>query len=129
MGILFAYFIMIPIIWYFFLQFEFVLNNNFMNMHLEAKITDYLFLIFNLITYISIFCQIPFYLFILFYFNLIKINWLITNRKFIFFIILLIATYVTPADIFSQCVLCVCACLIFENTLFFLVLFVNYKKS
>jgi len=95
------YFFLIPSIWNFFLNFEILSNMDLFNLYFEGKINDYFLLILKLIININLCLNIPFILIFLNYFNIISINLLIKQRKFNFFILLVILTIFSPPDIFS----------------------------
>lgn len=97
LGLLFAYYIIIPLTWHFFFTFEF--NSNLLSIRLEAKINQYLY---NIVFYIYIFIilfQLIYLIFIFLYLNIIQLNTIINNRFFIFLINVSITSLITPPDL------------------------------
>ena len=50
--------------------------------------------------------------------DLISLKMLLLHRKYVFFVLLLISTIISPPDIISQCILTVFLFMLFELTLF-----------
>ena len=96
--------IIIPNIWCFFAQMPF--SNKFLfQIYFEPKLDTYFWFVFTSFIYIYLFL---FYFFILFFFilnNILKIQTVIHLRKFFYFQFILIATFISPPDIFSQLII------------------------
>ena len=113
----------LPHIWSFFLSF----NKDSLyavTIFFESKITEYIRLYKNFYYIVILISQ----LFVLFFFSIEyvknKIKFVLKTRKLLYFIFLLIATIITPPDIFSQLVVILVLVFIFE----FLVLVIIIKN-
>ena len=74
---------------------------------LEAKIKEYIDLLFRFTCMIVLAFQIPCFVGAALITSLIKIETVITKRRYIFFIVWLIAAFITPPDIISQIVMAI----------------------
>lgn len=122
------YFVFIPKIWAFFLDFEILSNVKLFNLYFEGKINDYLSLIFTLLFNINLCLNFPFILIFLNYKNIITLNIIKKKRKYLYFMLLIIASVLTPPDFISLFLLIILLYLLFEITYFILFLINNYKK-
>ena len=130
------YMFLIPYIWNIFSYLNYISSSYLVQrggvkytisfMFFEAKLVDYLSVFFD----IYILCCF-FYIFFLIsgltlkYFFDIKIIELKKNRKFIYFLIIFLATVITPPDIFSQLFFSLFMIIIFET--FIIALFIINK--
>ena len=122
------YFIFIPKIWTFFLNFEILSNIKLFNLYFEGKINEYLSLIFTLLFNINLCLNFPFILIFLNYKNIITLITIKKKRKYLYFILLIMASVLTPPDFFSLILLIILLYILFEITYFILFLISNYKK-
>jgi len=96
-AILFAYYIIIPLTWNFFFNFEF--DSDLLSIRLEAKINQYLYnSIYYILIFIFLFISIYFFFYCI-YLNFIKLDTIIYNRLFIFGFNSLIASLISPPDL------------------------------
>lgn len=104
----------LPYCWNFFLSFQSTVVNQAIKVHFEAKITEYVyFYIFLHSIYIGI-SQVFLILFLLLDNRIDKINFVKNTRKFLYFMFFLVATLITPPDIFSQIIVGCSFILIYE---------------
>jgi len=123
---LLIYFFFIPIIWKFFLNFEILSNIELFNLYFEGKINDYLSLIFRLLININLCLSLPFILILLNYNNIISLSFIKNQRKYIYFILLIFCTLISPPDILSLSLLLLLLYFFYEITLFSLFIIKNY---
>jgi sec-independent protein translocase protein TatC len=115
----------LPFSWQFFLSFQNSINHPTLNFYFEAKINEY----FNFYTTIYYICSVNFQIFVLLFVFLdyIKGNLLLikTFRKLIYFAFFLIATVITPPDIFSQLFIGLSTIIIYETIIISTILKIN----
>lgn len=120
---------LLPLSWKFFLSFQTSVNHSVLTFHLEAKIIEYLDLYINL--YYA--CCLNFQLFVLLiiFLNYIKesLDLVKALRKFFYFGFFLIATFLTPPDVFSQLVVGMSTILVFEVTIIIVILKIYVSKA
>lgn len=118
----------LPFSWQFFLSFQTSINQSVLSFYLEAKINEYI----NL--YISLYyiCSLNFQLFILFFVFLDHIKKNLASvkifRKFFYFSFFLIATFLTPPDVFSQICFGLSSIIVYEATIITIILKTNMLK-
>ena len=122
------YFYIIPFIWFFFINFELSLSNFLFGVYYEARITDYIGLIFSIFfIFISLFI-LPILMVFLLYFNILKISFFIRYRKYFFILFFIFGGVFSPPDIISQVILGLFIIFFYEVILFFNLFFYNYIK-
>ncbi len=97
LGLLFAYFVLLPMVWKFFLLFY---NNN--EVQLLPKVSEYISFILSIILSTAIAFELPISLTILAYFNILKAHHIIKFGKYAIVSAFIIAAILTPPDPFSQ---------------------------
>ena len=114
-------FLIIPLFWDFFLSFQNTKNDYVINLHFEAKLMEYLHFYFNLyylfMSYLNIFIA----MFFLFYNVIDNLKLLKKIRKIVYFILILVSTFLSPPDVISQFMLSCFTIFIYE-LLFFILL-------
>lgn len=119
---------LLPFSWQFFLSFQTSATQPVLNFYLEAKINEYINFYINLY-YI---CCLNFQLFILFFIFLDHIKENLTSlkifRKFFYFSFFLIATLLTPPDVFSQVFIGLSSVIVYELTIISIILRVNMLR-
>ncbi len=108
---IFVYFLVIPTAWTFFLNFESIGN---INILFEAKISEYLHTIINLMTAFGIAFELPVILIILFLLKIVTLQGMIRKRRIAIVINFILAGILTPPDILSQFMLAIPMCLLYE---------------
>jgi sec-independent protein translocase protein TatC len=121
------YYYLIPHVWSFFILFQ---NNanNWINILLEPKIDEYYNFIIIWFNVLLILFQIPTLLFLFFYLKIINIKNLILFRKIIYFLFLVISTFISPPDIISQLVLWIFMIFFYEFSIILFLFYENYIK-
>ena len=119
---------LLPFSWQFFLSFQTSTTQSVLSFYLEAKINEYINFYINLY-YI---CGLNFQLFILFFIFLDHIKENLASlkifRKFFYFSFFLIATFLTPPDVFSQVFVGFSSVLVYELTIISIILKTNMLR-
>ena len=120
LGSIFAYYIIMPWAWHFFIGFE----NNVMHslsgsmpIILETKIDHYISLSIQFILAFAISFQIPLLLLIFLDLQVITLTALGTYRKYIVLMIFIFSAIVTPPDIYTQICLAIPMILLYESSI------------
>lgn len=101
-GAAFAYYLIIPPAWRFFLHFETPRLEGALPIQLEARISEYLAIVMQLILAFGISFLLPIALILLGRVGLIKARMLVKSRRYAFLLILIVAAIMTPPDILSM---------------------------
>lgn len=99
-GVSFVYLFFLPKLYEFLLNFQ--ISTHLLHIELQARIQSYAKLACKIFMFFTFFFQLPLIFLFLVKHNYIKLNFLFTNRKKIFFIVLIICSVVSPPDVFSQ---------------------------
>lgn len=102
LGACFAYFIIIPAAWTFFVQFETQAPQTFLPIQLEARIGEYLSLVMHLLLAFGLSFQLPVCLVLLARVGLVKASFLRDRRRYAFILILGASAFLTPPDVLSM---------------------------
>jgi sec-independent protein translocase protein TatC len=113
-----VYYVIFPLAWKFFVSFETLGGQGDLPIMLEAKVSEYLSLVINLILAFGIAFQMPILLTLLARVGLITSDMLVKNRRYSIVIILLVAAFLTPPDIMSQIGLALPMMLLYEISIF-----------
>jgi len=100
-GAAMAYYVVCPMAWEFFLSFETPASSHMMPIQLEARVSEYLSLMIQLIFAFGICFQLPIVVLILARLGLVSAVTLQTKRKYAFLFITIGAAIFTPPDIIS----------------------------
>ncbi len=115
LGALFAYFIVIPLAWIFFLSFE---NSSLpIPLVLEPRMSDYFSLTFSFLVSFGLSFQFPLILIALAHLGIISSRGLALNRKYAIILIFIVAALLTPPDVLSQILLAIPLMILFEGTI------------
>lgn len=120
MGVIFAYFILIPVIWEFFLNFENYGSSSLFSIQLESKFNEYMKLTMYLLFSAGISFLFPVFLLILAKLKIINSGMLRNNRKYYFIGILIFGAVFTPPDIISQLGIAIPLIVFFELSILFI---------
>jgi sec-independent protein translocase protein TatC len=126
-GCLATYFLILPVAWKFFLGFEATGSHDIVNIHLEAKISEYLDLSARLFFVVGLLFQYPIVLLILIHLKVLTKEWMVSKRKFFCLMSFVVAALFSPPDIFSQVMIAIPLLFFYETAIFFLVLKQSYK--
>jgi sec-independent protein translocase protein TatC len=102
LGASFAYYIIIPNAWAFFLSFEAPGATGQLPIQLEAKVGEYLSLVMQLLLAFGFSFQLPIALVLFVKAGLISLQTLQKNRKYAFLILMIAAAFLTPPDVVSM---------------------------
>lgn len=116
-GGIFVYYFIFPMAWKFFLGFE-NLHSDILPMRLEAKVSEYLNIVINLIIAFGLAFQLPILLILLAKIGLIDEKILKDKRKFAIVIIFIVAAVLTPPDAISQIGLAIVMIMLYELSIF-----------
>ena len=126
-GVLFAYFILVPVIWNFFISFQVMQTENYFSIELESRFGEYMKLIMYLLFSCGISFLFPIFLIILSKLKIINVEILRKQRKFFIIGILIFSAVFTPPDIISQIGIALPLLIFFEIAIL-LIEFLNKKK-
>lgn len=118
-GATLVYKLVIPAAWKFFLSFERLDSKSSLPIILEARISEYLDLILDLIIGFGLAFQLPIALIILITAGVIETKHLISFRKYAIVMIFILAAILTPPDVFSQITLALPLLLLYEISIVF----------
>lgn len=113
-----VYYVIFPLAWSFFVSFESAGTTGPLPIQLEARVSEYLSLVINLIIAFGIAFQMPVLLTLLAKVGFISSAWLAAKRKYALVIILIMAAFLTPPDIISQIGLALPMMLLYECSIF-----------
>lgn len=113
-GAAFVYYLIFPAAWKFFLGFESAGLNGGLPIQLEAKVSDYLSLAMHLMVAFGLSFQLPVVLVLLVRSGMVELETLRKGRRYAIVLIVIVAAFITPPDIFSQIALSVPLYLLYE---------------
>jgi len=116
-GIVFAYFIVIPIILKFFLSFQNPNQILSIRLNIEPKISEYISLFKSMLLSFGLAFQLPILLIILVKIGFISIKELRQMRKYAIVFAFMIGAILTPPDVFSQIILAIPLVLLYESSI------------
>jgi sec-independent protein translocase protein TatC len=114
MGLLLAYFGVIPLAWHFFLSFQ---TQEGLPIQIDPKMDDYFGLILQILLAFGLAFLLPLILAIFIYRNVVSLESLKHYRRHVFVGILMVAAVLTPPDVISQLALALPLWALFEGTL------------
>jgi len=118
-GAAFAYYVIFPAAWKFFLSFESPGGEGGLPIQLETKVSDYLSIVMHLMMAFGLSFQLPVVLVLLVKAGMLTIEQLKRGRRYAVVIIVTVAAFITPPDIFSQIALSVPLYLLYEMSILF----------
>ena len=113
-GAAFVYYLIFPAAWRFFLGFESAGLNGGLPIQLEAKVSDYLSLAMHLMMAFGLSFQLPVVLILLVRSGMVALDTLKRGRRYAIVLIVTVAAFITPPDIFSQIALSVPLYILYE---------------
>lgn len=119
----FVYFMILPNVINFFMQFEY---SKLFELTLEAKIFDYLNLVLNCFFWVSFVLQLPIILFLLVYFNIIKLNSFVNKRKEFIVSCFILGALFSPPDIVTQLFIALPLLILSEIAILFFIVIDEY---
>lgn len=118
-GAAFVYYLVFPAAWRFFLGFESAGSAGGLPIQLEAKVSDYLSLSMHLMVAFGLSFQLPVVLVLLVRSGMIGVDTLKSGRRYAIVLIVAVAAFITPPDIFSQIALSVPLYMLYEMSILF----------
>ena len=126
-GGFFVFYYVMPKAWQFFLSFENI--NSDIPIVLEAKVSEYLSLIIQLILAFGLAFQLPVIILILYLFKIVSVESLKKKRRLSIVINFIIAGILTPPDVISQLALAIPLLLLYEISILMCKLVENRKTN
>lgn len=123
------YNIMLPIAYDFFQGFQLIGLEKAYNIELQAKIHDYFVLSSKLIFAFSFCFQLPIVILVSYYISPKTYIWIKQKRRLFYISCLIVATLITPPDVFSQLIVVLPLIIFFELSLFNIKLLTQYNKE
>jgi sec-independent protein translocase protein TatC len=111
-GAIFMFYLVIPKAWSFFISFE--IRDTSVPLILEAKISEYISLVMQLVIAFGLAFEIPVVILILTAIGIFSSNLLINNKRYAIVLIFIFAGIVTPPDVLSQIALAIPMILLYE---------------
>lgn len=102
LGFIFCYYYIMPLAWKFLLSFQSVASDTNMTIDLEARLGSYIALSLGMMMAFGVAFQLPILLSILLRLNIIKVQNLVTFRRYYIVSIFIVAAMITPPDVVSQ---------------------------
>ena len=124
LGILFAYFFLIPMIWSFFISYESFVDGS-LPIQLESRYSEYMKLTMFLLFASGMSFEFPILLIILTKFGIVDVKFLRKNRKYFFLGILVFSALFTPPDIISQLGIAIPLIIFYEVSIAFIFFFMR----
>jgi len=117
-GASFVYYLIFPAAWKFFLGFESAGGVGSLPIQLEAKVSDYLDIVMHLMIAFGLSFQLPVVLVLLVRSGIMELETLKKGRRYAIVLIVTVAAFLTPPDIFSQIALSVPLYFLYELSIF-----------
>lgn len=117
-GCTFAYFVVLPLSYVFFLDYQTV--DTLLPIQLEAKVSEYISLTLHLLTAFGLAFEMPLVLLLLGKAGIITSQTLIGYRRVMIVVIFIMAAVLTPPDVISQVALAIPLLLLYELSIFLL---------
>ncbi len=117
-GSVFAYFIVLPLSYVFFLDYQTV--HTLLPIQLEAKISEYISLTLHILTAFGLAFEMPLVLLLLGKAGVLTSQTLMAQRRVMVVVIFVIAAVLTPPDVISQVALAVPLLLLYELSVYLL---------
>ncbi|WP_395343892.1 twin-arginine translocase subunit TatC [Ningiella sp. W23] len=119
-GAALAFFVVMPLAWDFFISFESFQGETAIDVQLEAKVSEYLSLVIQLILAFGLCFELPILLFVLCKSGVTTVERLAYYRRHAIVGVFLIAALITPPDLISQIALGLPVILLYELSLLFI---------
>jgi len=113
-GAAFAYYFIFPAAWKFFLGFESAGGVGGLPIQLETRVSDYLSIVMHLMMAFGLSFQLPVVLLLLVSTGAMTVENLKRGRRYAIVLIVTVAAFITPPDLFSQIALSVPLYLLYE---------------
>lgn len=112
LGGLFVFYLVMPNAWLFFLSFE--NQNSLLPIILEARVSEYLSIVMQLVTAFGLAFELPIIMLVLSVLGLVSAKSLKSKRRFAIIVIFIVAAILTPPDVLSQIALAIPLIVLYE---------------
>jgi sec-independent protein translocase protein TatC len=119
-GAALAFYVVMPLAWDFFISFESVSGETAIEVQLEAKISEYLSLVIQLILAFGLCFELPILLYLLCKSGVTSVSSLEKYRRHAIVGVFLVAAFITPPDLISQLALGLPIIILYECSIFFI---------
>lgn len=128
-GAAFAYYVIVPNAWAFFISFETPAAITALPIQLEAKIEDYISLMIQFVLAFGLSFQLPLALVLMGRVGILTHHSLCHFRKYAFILILIVSAFLTPPDVLSMIGLAIPLYFLYEGSVFLVGLFERRKNK
>ena len=128
LGVIFAYYFLIPIIWKFFLSYENFIDGS-LPIQLESRYSEYLKLTMFLLIASGLSFEFPILIIFFTKLGFFNIYFLKRNRKYFLLGILVFAALTTPPDLISQIGIAIPLIIFYESSILFIKFFLKENKN
>lgn len=119
-GVCFVYFVVLPVAWGFFLDFQSAGGFNHLPIVIEPKVDEYLSITMKLLFAFGLAFQLPILMILLNKTGLVSKQRFKRGRKYALIIVFILAAFLTPPDVISQLALAIPLLLLYETSLLFM---------
>jgi sec-independent protein translocase protein TatC len=113
-GAAFAYYVVFPAAWHFFLGFEHPATPGGLPIQLEARVSEYLSLVTGLVFAFGVAFELPVLLLLLVRLGIIDATGLAAKRRYAILMAFIVAAVLTPPDVLSQLLLAIPLIILYE---------------